>query len=127
MTDSMAMLIDAEVMRQIGLNGWLKEADPYLQHLVKTSNHPILRFRRNWIRREALKQRLEAEASQNRRNSALAKEPHRRGANMRRAAVIEPYFAEDMRRRHKADLNDPDFLKFVKREEPQMFPKREAV
>jgi hypothetical protein len=127
MTDSMAMLIDAEVMRQIGMNGWLKEADPYLQHLVKTSDHPLLVFRRNWIRNEALKQRLEAEASQNKRNSELAKEPHRRGANIRRSAVIEPYFAEDMRRRHKADLNDPDFLRYVKREEPAMFPKREAV
>jgi hypothetical protein len=127
MTDSTAMLVDEIVMHHIGWKGSIKSADPYIQYLVKTSDHPLLRFRRHWIRATALRQALEAAPEQRKMGQQLAQMPARRGELMRQTGIIHPHYAEDMRRRHNASLNDPDFLKFVKREEPAMFPPRQAV
>lgn len=121
---TVAELIDEEVMQRIALRGCISGIDPYALHLLKTSDHPILRFRRDWMRREALRQCLEATKQQKKNNATLANQPVPRGTSMRQFAEVDPYFVEDMRRRHKASWNDKDFLGYVKREEPEMFPKR---
>lgn len=117
-------LIDQTVMEHLSAFGCVKNMDPVAIHMLKTSQHPILRFRRNWMRRTALKQVQEATARQVKMNSELAKVPNQKGSTIRQAACIDPWIAEDMRRRHNAQFSDKDFTGFVKREEPAMFPKR---
>lgn len=124
---TIAELVDYEVMRHLSLYGCIKNADPMVQHLVKTSDDPLMRFRRHWIRQEALRQCLEATRVQPKLNESVARAPHKRGMNARLNASIHPYFVGEMRHRHKTDWADPDFQKFVRREEPQIYPKRESV
>ncbi len=122
---TVAELIDEAVMENLALYGCVKNLDPYALHLLKTSQHPILRGRRVWMRKQALKQCLDAEKQQAKLNSELAKIPHDKRMNMRQSASVAPYYAETMRRQHNAEWNDRDFIGFVKREEPAMFPRRE--
>jgi hypothetical protein len=117
-------LIDQTVMEHLSMYGCVKNMDAVAIHMLKNSQHPILRFRRDWMRRTALRQVQEATERQSKMNSALAKIPHQKGANMRQNASLDPWLAEDMRRRHKAELNDKEFTGFIKREEPAIFPSR---
>jgi hypothetical protein len=120
-------LIDHEVMRHLSLYGTIKRMDPFAQHILKTSQKPIMRFRRDWMRREALRQCLEATRDQSTLNESVAKTSPRKGSSARLNASVHPYFAGSMRERDKADWNDKDYLKFVKREEPSIFPRREPA
>lgn len=119
-------MIDLEVMQRLSLQGTVKGMDSYALHMLKTSQHPLLRFRRSWMRSEALRQCLEAEKEQKVMNNQLAKEPVRRGA-IRRAAVLHPYFADKMRKTHNASWSDKDFVGSVRRDSPALFPKRETI
>jgi hypothetical protein len=123
---TVAEIIDEQVVQHLAWFGRIKGMDPYAIHLLKTSNHPLMVFRRTWMRQQALKQALDAQKRQTEMNKELAKEPVRRGASIRRQAVIDPFLSEDMRTRHKATWNDNDFIGFVKKHEPGMFPRREV-
>src|SRR5678815_4920785 len=90
------LLIDQEVMRHLALFGCCKNLDSYALHMLKTSEHPVLRFRRDWMRREALKQHLEAEARQKKANDQFKRVPLNRKASMRQTAVIDPHLNAEM-------------------------------
>ncbi len=79
------------------------------------------------MRREAIRQCLEAEREQKEMNKVLAGSPVRRGASVRRAALLHPYYAAQMRDKHKTTWNDRDFVASVKRDSPALFPKREIT
>jgi hypothetical protein len=119
-------LIDQTVMEHLSMFGCVKNMDPFAVHMLKTSEHPLMRFRRDWMRREALKQCLEATQHQTKLNTDLASHPHPKGMNGRLNASISPWFVGDMAKRHNASWNDPDFQGYVKREEPSIFPKRDG-
>ncbi len=123
---SIELLIDGEVMQHLSLRGCCKGMDPYALHMLKTSQHPVLRFRRAWMRSEALKQCLEAEREQKEMNKVIAKSPVSPKASVRRAALLHPYYAEKMRQTHNTTWNDRDFVASVKRDSPALFPKRET-
>lgn len=120
-------LIDLEVMAHLSQRGCIKDMDAYAQHILKTSDHPLMIARRTWMRREALRQCLQAHANQKQITKEFKTEPYSPKASVRRATVIDPWMSEDMRRRHKASWNDKDFLGFVRREEPQLFPERDTI
>jgi len=101
--------------------------DPMAQHILKTSQKPLLSEMRAWMRREALRQCLEAHRGQKVINKQFAQEPVLRGTNFRRCAVLHPYFAADMPRRDKTSWNDPDYVGSVKRDNPEIFPKRDTI
>lgn len=124
---TVAEIIDEQVVQHLAMFGRIKGMDPYAIHVLKTSNHPLMVFRRTWMRQQALRQVLDAEKRQTEMNKALAKEPVHRKASIRRQAVVDPFFDEEMRSRHKATWNDKDFIGFVKKHEPGMFPKREVL
>jgi hypothetical protein len=124
---SIAALIDSEVMTNLSLHGCVKHMDAYALHMLKTSQHPLMRARREWMRREALRQCLEAEREQKEMNKVLAGSPVSRGASVRRAALLHPYYAEKMRQTHNASWNDKDFVGSVRRDSPALFPKREST
>jgi len=123
---NVAEIIDAEVMSHLGLYGCIKNLDPYAQHILKTSNHPLMVARRTWMRQEALRQCLEAHAEQKEMSKELAGDVWNKKAAIRKSAVIHPYFIDDLKQKHNGSFKDKEFVKFVKREEPQMFPRREA-
>ncbi len=125
---NIAALVDDEVMRHLSLYGCLKNADPLVQHMLKHSEEPILRFRRDWMRRTALRQHLNAEYRQKKINDQFKHEPFRKGATMRKSAVVDPTLAATSTHYNKeASWNDRKFLGDVKREAPAIFPNREAV
>ena len=124
---NVAAIIDNEVMTHLGLYGCVKNLDPYALHLLKTSEHPLMVARRNWMRREALRQCLEAQSEQKEMSKQLAGDVWNKKASLRKSGVIHPYYAEDLRRKHNGSFRDKDFLGFVKKNEPDMFPKREAA
>jgi hypothetical protein len=124
---NVAEIIDQQVMEHLGLFGCVKNLDPYALHLLKTSEHPLMIARRNWMRAEALRQCLEAHAEQTEMSKELASDVWNKKASIRKSAVIHPYFMEDLRRNHNGSMRDKDFVGFVKREQPEMFPKREAA
>ena len=121
---TVAEIVDEEIMQHIALYGCVRNADPYVQHLLKTSNHPILRFRRNWMRRTALKQHMEAEARQKKITDEFKTEPVRRGASVRRRAVIDSHLAAEIEHYNKAPIKEQ--LSDIKAEAPGLFPKREV-
>lgn len=121
---SIAGLVDEQVMNHLAHFGCVKGMDPYALHLLKTSSHPLLRARRDWMRREALRQCLEAHKRQQKINDDFAREPLNKRATWRRCAVIDPYFAEEMQRRHGATWSDQDFLGSVREANPKLFPDR---
>ena len=124
---NVAEIIDQQVMEHLGLFGCVKNLDPYALHLLKTSEHPLMIARRNWMRAEALRQCLEAHAEQTEMSKELASDVWNKKASIRKSAVIHPYFMDDLRRNHNGSMRDKDFVGFVKREQPEMFPKREAA
>lgn len=118
-------LVDATVMEHLSLYGDISRMDPFAIHMVKHSQHPLMRFRRTWMRATALRQLQESTARQEKNNEALASVPRVKGKSIQQEASLDPFMAADMRRRHKTTWNDPDFLGFVRREEPGIFPKRD--
>jgi hypothetical protein len=121
-----AYLVDDEVMRHLAMYGCIKNADPMVQYLVKTSEDPLMRFRRTWMRRMALKQHLEAEARQRKINDQFKQMPVRKGASVRRAAVFDPHLAQESRHYNNASFSDKSFVGAMRREAPAIFPKRET-
>jgi hypothetical protein len=120
-------LIDIQVMEHLSLYGNIQRMDSFAQHLLKTSEHPLMVARRTWMRQTALKQCLESQARQKKMSATLKQIPHPKGVSFRHEGVVDPTLAESMRRTHKAEWGDPDFKNFVKREEPDLLPKRETV
>lgn len=124
---NIARLIDGVVMQHLAQFGCIKNADPYVQHMLKTSEHPLLRFRRDWMRREALRQHLEAERRQVKICDQFKRETFKRGANMRKTAVVDEHLSAEMLHYNKTDWQDKKFVGNVKAEAPAIFPKREAA
>lgn len=124
---TVAEIIDGEVMSHLALYGCCKNLDPYAAHLLKTSKHPLLVARRTWMRQEALRQVLEAEAEQKKMSAHLHNKPWDKRSPVRQSALISPHYMEDLRRTHNGSFRDKDFVKFVKREEPGLFPNREVT
>lgn len=122
---SVAEIIDEEVMNHLSNFGCVRNLDPMALHLLKTSEHPLMRFRRNWMRATALRQAREATRRQTKINEEFAREKVRRGASLRRAAVIDPWFAQEMKIRHSTTWNDREFVGSVRRDNPTIFPRRE--
>jgi hypothetical protein len=121
---SIPEIVDLEVMSHIAQFGCIRNMDPFAQHMLKTSEHPLLRFRRTWMRQVAIQQCKEAHKRQSKINDQFKDEPVRRGASVRRAAVIDPYFMADMAKRHNASWNDKEFIGSVKEGNPAIFPRR---
>lgn len=118
------MLIDYEVMTHLAQFGSIKRMDPYAQHLLKTSEHPVMRFRRSWMRREALRQHLEAEHRQKKINDQFKDQQSPKGMSMRRAAVVDHHLSAEMLHYNKsATWNDKNFLGTVRQEAPAIFAK----
>jgi hypothetical protein len=120
---NIAAVIDAEVMHHLELYGCVKNMDPLAIHLLKTSNHPVLRYRREWMRAEALRQVLEAHREQPKMNKLVADEPVNKKSAFRQSALIHPYFKAEMAHRHKTNWNK-DFIRSVRKGTPDLFPKR---
>lgn len=122
---TVAELVDDSVMEHIALYGCVKNLDPYALHLLKTSQHPILRFRRDWMRRTALRQHLDAEKRQKKMNAEFKAIPRNKGAAIQQSAVVDTVLADEMRHYGKTTWNDKSFLRSVRAEAPAIFPKRE--
>lgn len=120
-------LIDGEVMQHLAMFGCVKGLDSFALHMLKTSEHPVLRFRRDWMRREALRQHLEAERRQKKLNDKFKHEPFRRGSNMRKTAVVDEHLSAEMLHYNKTEWSDKKFVSNVRAEAPAIFPKREAT
>ena len=121
---SVEELVDLEAMSHIANFGCIKNMDAYAQFMLKTSEHPLMRFRRDWMRRTALQQHLEAERRQKKMNSAFKAIPKSYGSkNIRQEAVIDNHLAAEMRHYANADL--PELKRAMKAEAPAIFPKRD--
>ncbi len=118
-------LIDQTVMHHLALYGCCKNLDSYALHMLKTSEHPILRFRRDWMRREALKQHLEAERNQKKLNDRFKQIPRNKGASMQQSAVVDTHLSAEMLHYGNTKWQDKQFVRDVKAEAPAIFPKRE--
>jgi hypothetical protein len=125
---NIAALVDDEAMRHLSMFGCVKNMEPFALHMLKHSQEPILRFRRDWMRRTALRQHLDSEKRQQKINDQFRHEPYRKSASMRKAAVIDPHLAaESLHYNQGASWNDRKFLGAVRAEAPAIFPQREAV
>ena len=125
---NIAYLVDQVVMQHLSLYGCVKNADPFVQHMLKHSEEPILRFRRDWMRQTALRQHLDSERRQKKRNDAFKNLPYAKGSTIRQMAVVDPHLAATSTHYNKsASWNDREFLDDVRREAPDIFPKREAA
>ena len=119
-------LVLEEAVRHIADFSHVKGMDPMALHILKTSEKPILVEMRKWMRRAALNQCMEAHREQRIMNEEFRQTTYAKGNNFRRAAVLHPYFATSMIKRDKTSWNDPDYVGYVKREEPRLFPKRDC-
>jgi hypothetical protein len=79
------------------------------------------------MRQTALRQHLEAEARQKEINREFKGEPVRRGAGVRRRAVIDHHLAAEMAHYNGAPIKDEAHLRSIKAEAPDIFPKREVL
>lgn len=114
---SVATLVDDEAMRHISLFGCVKGMEPYALHMLKNSPHPVLRFRRNWMRRAALQQHLEAE-----RNQKKIIQRRQSGKSTHYAGEIDSHLFDEMRHYNKEPFTE--YREQVKREAPQFFNAR---
>lgn len=119
-------LVVNEAMRHIEDFGCVKNMEPMALHILKTSERPVVAAMRDWMRRAAVKQALKAEREQKKMSDQFANEPVRKGAPMRRCAVIHPWYAEQMMKQHKTSWNDKDFVHSVREANPKIFPTRTA-
>ena len=110
-------------MSHIANFGCIKNMDAFAQHMLKTSEHPIMRFRRDWMRRIALQQHLEAEKRQDKMNKAFKAIPRARGSSVMQEAVLDPHLAGEMR--HYANAEITEMKGAIKAEAPAIFPRRE--
>lgn len=123
---SLTELVDQEVMTHLSLYGCCKNMDPFALHMLKTSQHPILRFRRDWMRRTALKQHLDAEKRQEKINGTFKGVPLSTGCKtMRQEAIIDNVLADEMRHYNGAPITEKAHLRAIRAEAPAIFPKRE--
>jgi hypothetical protein len=111
---SVATLVDTEAMRHISLFGCVKNMEPFALHMLKNSPHPVLRFRRNWMRQVALKQHLEAERNQ---KKIIQKRQDR--TSTKYAGEIDSHLFDEMRHYNKAPF--AEYRKQVKQEAPKFF------
>ena len=112
-------------MTHLALHGCVRNMDPYAQHLLKTSQHPIFKFRRQWMRATALRQHIEAEQRQKKMTDEFKSEPVARGCSVRRRAVIDPHLFAEMEHYNKARVTDT--LSDIQAEAPALFPVREKI
>lgn len=117
-------LVVNEAARHIRDFGFVKHMEPLALHILKTSENPLVANFRTWMRRTAVKQALEAEREQKRMNDEFAHTDYRRG-NIRRAAVIHPYYASKAVQQGDS-WNDKKFVGRVKRDNPKCFPQRDC-
>ncbi len=117
------MLVDQTVMQHLALFGCVKNMDAFAQHMLKTSEHPVLRFRRQWMRKVALKQHLEAEQRQKQINDQRKARPDAKLSDMRREAVIDPHLSAEMLHYNDVTWNDKNFVGAVRAEAPAIFVK----
>ncbi len=122
---NIASLVHQEVIRHLAQFGCVKHADPMVQHMLKNSQDPLLRFTRDWMRREALRQHLEAERNQKKINDQRRSNPDAKLSDMRRSAVIDPHLSAEMLHYGKTQWQDKGFMRSVKAEAPAIFPKRQ--
>ena len=120
-------LVCEEAMRHIALYGCVRNMDAMSLHILKTSENPVTKAMRTWMRAKALQQVRRAEKEQVRLNQQLADAPVAKRSTIRRMASIAPYYAQQMRMSHNASWGDPDFVSSVREAQPGMFPRREAV
>jgi hypothetical protein len=122
---TVAELIDEQVVTHLSLYGCIRNMDPYAQHVLKTSDHPIMVFRRTWMRQTALRQHMEAESRQKKITEEFKKEPVRRGASVRRRAVLDSHLAAEIEHYNKAPITDQ--LSDIAAEAPALFPIRDKI
>ncbi len=122
---NIASLVHQEVMLHLAQFGCVKHADPMVQHMLKNSQDPLLRFTRDWMRREALRQHLEAERNQKKLNDRFKQIPRNKGASIQQAAVVDTHLSAEMLHYGNTKWQDKGFVRDVKAEAPAIFPKRE--
>ena len=122
---SVAELIDQQVVEHLSLYGCVRNMDAYAQHVLKTSDHPLMVFRRTWMRKTALRQHLDAEARQKKITDEFKTDPVRRGASVRRRAVFDSHLAAEIEHYVRAPIKEQ--LSDIKAEAPALFPKREVT
>lgn len=120
------VLVVNEAMRHIHDFGFVKNLDPMALHILKTSESRLVSGFRNWMRGTALKQAREAERAQKRMNDEFSQTSYKSGNNLRRTAVIHPYYASKAVQNGDS-WNDRKFVGRIKRDNPNCFPKREAT
>jgi hypothetical protein len=121
---TVAELVDEQVVMHLSLYGCIRQMDEYAKHVLKTSDHPLMVFRRTWMRATALQQHLEAEARQKKITEEFKTEPVRRGASVRRRAVIDHHLAAEIEHYNNAPIKEQ--LSDIKAEAPALFPRREV-
>jgi hypothetical protein len=119
-------LVVNEAMRHLQDFGFIKNMEPMALHILKTSQKPIVAGFRDWMRRTAIAQAQQAEREQKRMNDEFAHTEYKSRNNFRRSAVIHPYYATKAVKQG-ASWNDPKFVGRIKRDNPRVFPKRDAV
>lgn len=118
-------LVVTEAMRHIEDFGCVKNMESFALHILKTSENPSVIAMRRWMRRTAYQQAKEAEREQKVMNDQFAQEPYNKRVELRRRAVVHPYFAtKAVQQGHS--WGDKDFLGYIQKENPKVFPKREA-
>jgi hypothetical protein len=119
-------LVVEEAYRHIDQFHHVKNMEPMALHILKTSQKPLVVAFRGWMRRAALRQALRVEREQKRMDEELAADPYARRSSWRRRAVVHPYYVEKATQQgHR--FNDQDFVGFVQRENPKVFPKRDCI
>ena len=103
----------------------VKNMDPKPLHILTTSENPTVVAMRQWMRTEALKTLYRAQARQEKMDEEFANEPYSKRSDIRRSAVIDPYFMTKAIQQGHA-WGDKDFVGRVRRDNPKVFPKREA-
>ena len=118
-------LVVSEAVRHIRDYGFVKNMDPMALHILKTSERPIVSAFRDWMRRTAIAQALQAEREQKKMNDEFAHTDYARKSPIRRKAVIHPYYASKAVQQGDS-WNDPKFVGRVQRENPRCFPQRDC-
>ena len=118
-------LVVNEAARHIAEYGFVKNMDSMALHILKTSQRPIVASFRDWMRRTALQQAQQAEREQKKMNDEFAHTEYARKSQIRRSAVIHPYYASKAVQQGES-WNDGKFVQKLKRDNPRCFPVRDA-
>lgn len=119
-----ALIVD-EAFRNLEVHGQIKNMDPMAQHLLKTSDRPLLRWMRTWMRETAIRQAMQAEREQKKLNAQVNGSTWNKGS-LRLTASLAPYYAAQMPKMHGTTWNDKDFIGSVREGNPKIFPKRDG-